>query len=194
MQRTKKRFTSLIAGVLLVSASGCAISSQFFRLQSFLSLSPSETAIAQATSTSLAPTATLQASDSNPVPVPSSSSETTAPETIAVNLYYPDSNCETLVPESINVPEDNSLAAAVGRTIEKAASGDFDLAGYRVSVKDGVAAIDLRLSPNSPRHFLSMSGCEQFALFGSLRKTILENPEWNVKEVRFTEDGQELLF
>jgi hypothetical protein len=84
--------------------------------------------------------------------------------------------------------------AAVGKVLEKASSGDFDLAGYRVNVnsKSGVATVDLRLAPNAQRQFLSLSTCEQFALFGSLRKTLVDNAQLKIKDVRFTEQGQDL--
>lgn len=185
MQRTKKRLTYLIAGLMLVSVSGCGLSSNALRAQSPLSLSASETPAAQPTGKAIA-----SAAASSTAAQPNASEQ----DAIAVNLFYPDSNCEALVPEPITVPKDRSLEAAVERAIEQAESGDFDLAGYRVSVNNGVATIDLRLSPDSPRHFLSMTACEQFALFGSLRKTLLDNPQWNIKDVRFTENGEDILF
>jgi hypothetical protein len=86
--------------------------------------------------------------------------------------------------------------AAVGTVLKEAASGDFDLAGYRVNVNANsrVATVDLRLSPDSQRKFVSLSTCEQFALFGSLRKTLTANSQLNLKDVRFTQQGQEIKF
>jgi hypothetical protein len=63
-----------------------------------------------------------------------------------------------------------------------------------VNVDNGVATIDLRIAPESKRQIVSLSSCEQFALFGSLRKTLTSNPQWNIKDVRFTERGQEVVF
>jgi Sporulation and spore germination len=175
MQRTKKSLTYLIAGLMLVSVSGCGLSSH-----KMSSLSPNQTAVAQPLDNSTAP------AESQPAAIEQN--------TIEVSLFYPDSNCETLVPELAAVPKDLSLEAAVARVIEKAENGDFDLAGYRVSVDNGLATVDLRLAPNSRRHFLSMTACEQFALFGSLRKTLTDNPQWKVQDVRFTENGEDLMF
>jgi len=117
-----------------------------------------------------------------------------AQNTISLNIYQADSQCQTLVPEKIAVPAGSSVDAAVGKVLEKASSGDFDLAGYRVNVnsQSGVATVDLRLAPNAQRQFLSLSTCEQFALFGSLRKTLVDNAQLKIKDVRFTEQGQDL--
>jgi hypothetical protein len=117
-----------------------------------------------------------------------------AQNTISLNIYQADSQCQTLVPEKVAVSAGSPVDAAVGKVLEKASSGDFDLAGYRVNVnsKSGVATVDLRLAPNAQRQFLSLSTCEQFALFGSLRKTLVDNAQLKIKDVRFTEQGQDL--
>jgi hypothetical protein len=119
---------------------------------------------------------------------------TQAQNTISLNIYQADSQCQTLVPEKVTVPAGSPVDAAVGKVLEKASSGDFDLAGYRVNVnsKSGLATVDLRLAPNAQRQFLSLSTCEQFALFGSLRKTLVDNAQLKIKDVRFTEQGQDL--
>lgn len=112
-----------------------------------------------------------------------------------VEIYMADSQCQELVPTEISVPEDKPMEAAVGEIIEKNASVDFEIASYRVNVNGGtgVATVDMRLAPDSKRQFVSLSSCEQFALFGSLNKTLTENPDWNIQEVKFTEQGEEIL-
>lgn len=116
------------------------------------------------------------------------------PEDIQVNLFYPNTTCDRLVPEAWEAPENNALEAAVGQTIERSLNGDFDLVGYRVNLDETTAIVDLRLSPDSDRHFLSLSQCEKFALFGSLRETLTQNSLWNVDNVRFTSQGAEIMF
>jgi len=117
-------------------------------------------------------------------------------KTTTVDIFYPDSNCERLVPEAIEVPETKSLEAAIAKVLEKAANGDFDLAGYRVDEDktNSTIAIDLRLSPESTRQFASMTSCEQFSVFGSLRQTIANNPQWRGEDVRFTQQGEDIFF
>jgi len=98
-------------------------------------------------------------------------------KTITLNIYRTDSQCETLIP-----------------VVAQVSSGDLDLAGYRVNLNNGIATIDLRLSPDSQRQFVSLSICEQLALFGGIRKTLVENPRLNIQDVRFTDKGQDIVF
>lgn len=114
-------------------------------------------------------------------------------KTVTVTIYRPDSQCEALVPQKVTVSGESLVEAAVGKVLEQR-SNDFNLTGYRVSInlKSGVATVDMRLAPNSKRKFVSLSTCEQFALFGSLRKTLTSNQGFNVKNVRFTEQGAEI--
>ncbi|MFP4300263.1 MAG: sporulation/spore germination protein [Spirulinaceae cyanobacterium] len=128
---------------------------------------------------------------SNPRPVLSNPSQ---PEDRQVNLFYPNATCDRLVPEPWEAPENNAVEATVGQTIERSLSGDFDVVGYRVNLDETTAIVDLRLSPDSDRHFLSLSQCEKFALFGSLRETLTENSLWNVDNVRFTSQGEDIMF
>ncbi|MBR8838179.1 MAG: GerMN domain-containing protein [Stigonema ocellatum SAG 48.90 = DSM 106950] len=110
--------------------------------------------------------------------------------TINITLYTSDPQCLELIPEQASVSDHEPVTSAVGKILEQLDTADSSLSGYRVSVKNGVATVDLRSSPNSPRQLTSLSSCEQFALFGSLRKTLTSNTQWNIKEVRFTELGK----
>ncbi|WP_448602602.1 sporulation/spore germination protein [Thermoleptolyngbya sp.] len=112
-----------------------------------------------------------------------------------VTVYQADDQCVNFVPEQVQVPADRPMQAAVGKVLEKQGDGDFDLGGYRVSLnaQTGEATVDLRLVPGSKRQIVSLSACEQFALFGSLRETLMKNSDWNVKSVRFTERGEEIV-
>jgi hypothetical protein len=109
-----------------------------------------------------------------------------------VTVYTSDPQCQEFVGKEVKVSAGEPVANAVGKVIEERDTADFSLSGYRVNVKDGVATVDLRISPESKRQFTSLSSCEQFALFGSLRKTLTSNAQWNIKEVRFTEKGEEI--
>ncbi|RMG09948.1 MAG: sporulation/spore germination protein [Cyanobacteria bacterium J055] len=143
------------------------------------------------------------------ISLPSAQASPTAPETVTpllaqvepentvpVTIYYADSQCETLLPQSVRVPAENTLEGAVGATIDRWNSGDFTLAGYRLSVDDatGIATVDLRVDPNSPRQMISLSSCERFALFGSLTEPLTQNPDWRISSVQFTEKGERISF
>ncbi len=93
------------------------------------------------------------------------------------------------------VSVEDPIEAAVGKVLEARNSADFTVAGYRIDIdpSTGVATVDMRLTPGSQRRFVSMSSCEQFALFGSLRRTLTENRQWGINEVRFTDRGEEII-
>lgn len=143
--------------------------------------------------------------ESSPRPSPSPSTETVQPsvpvpqspmapsKTVMVKVYQVDHQCMNLVPESVAVPADKPMEGAIATIIAAQSSPDFELAGYRVAVKDGVATVDLRLAPSSKRSFVSLSSCEQLALFGGIRKTLTGNPQWKIQSIRFTERGQEIV-
>lgn len=121
--------------------------------------------------------------------------ETTAPtDTIPVTIYRVDSQCSTLVPEQVTVSEEKAVEDAVAKTLEIQPGFELPL-GYRVEVDDyyQIAVIDLRVSTTSRRSLYSLSACEQFALFGSLRETLTTNPNWQIQEVYFTNLGEDLV-
>ncbi len=114
-------------------------------------------------------------------------------KTVRVNLYQPDIECKKLMPEPVAVDRDRAMDAAVSKVLQERNSADFTVAGYRINIDDdGVATVDLRLKPDSRRQFISLSMCEQFALFGSLRETLINHPDWKIKAVQFTERGLKL--
>ncbi len=113
--------------------------------------------------------------------------------TTNATLYTSDTQCQKLIPKKVAVSANKPVSAAVAQIIEQQNNGDFNLSGYRVSVKDSVATVDLRIDPQSRRQIVSLSSCEQFALFGSLRKTLTSNPKWNIKRVRFTQLGEDIV-
>ncbi len=201
MNRIKKYFTPLMTGVIVVSLSSCASLSTNSKGDS-AGVAAAES-INSSSKTQLEATASTaaQTPKETPVPIPPLNvtgkgaievAQTT--RTVPVNIYRPDSQCQTLVSEKVAVPAATPVNAAVGKVLKEADSGDFALAGYRVNVNTNsrIATIDLRLSPDSQRQFVSLSTCEQFALFGSLRKTLTDNSQLKIKDVRFTQQGQEI--
>jgi Sporulation and spore germination len=113
-------------------------------------------------------------------------------KTIDLTLYTSDSQCQELIPNTVSVPAEEPAKGIVGKIIEQQDTGDFDLSGYRVSVKNRLATVDLRISPESKRQLVSLSHCEQFALFGSITKSLTSNAQLNIKKVRFTERGKKI--
>lgn len=123
-----------------------------------------------------------------------SNSKAISGKTIPVTLYTSDSQCQNFISKQTSVAADESINVTIGKILEAQNTADFTLSGYRFQVNNGVATIDLRTAPESKRQIASLSNCEQFVLFGSLRKTLTSNAQWNIKNVRFTEGGKEIVF
>lgn len=123
---------------------------------------------------------------------PTSANKAVSGKTTTVTLYTSDTQCQDYVAKPSSVSADEPINEAVGKVLQERETADFSLAGYRVNVKNDIATIDLRIAPDSRRQIASLSSCEQFALFGSLRKTLTSNAQWKIKEVRFTEKGEEI--
>lgn len=115
---------------------------------------------------------------------------------LTVTVYRPDLFCENLIPRTEQVSREQPTEGAIGHVLKDWAQGEFRLAGYRVQRDDftGVVNVDLRIAPDAPRRWSSLSTCEQFSLLGSLRSTLLENPELDIVGVEFTSQGQLLRF
>lgn len=185
----------LLSGGLL-ALGGCMTAPS--SMQQSLMQSPTvPTAVAQ-TSTGATPAAAIATSPTPAATSPAISANAQSDtRTTTVTIYKADDQCLNYVPQQVQVPADRPIEAAVGKVlgIEGNGAGEFDMAGYRVSVNEqtGVATVDLRMNPASKRGLVSLSVCEQFALFGSLRETLIKNPQWQIKTVRFTERGQEIV-
>ncbi len=201
----KKYISPVIAGITIFSLSSCSVSAPD-RVKS----SPTN----QPTANSPTATNTTEPNQINPNITPgqienkpsipnqknqavgqNNSLPANSKNTVTVTFYKADSQCEKLIPEKVNVAADKVIENVVGEVIKQQTTADFNLEGYRVNVDrdTGVATIDFRLAPNSKRKFTSLSSCEQMALFGSLTKSLTSNSDWQIKEVRFTDRGKEII-
>lgn len=113
-------------------------------------------------------------------------------KTTNVTVYTSDAQCQELIPKKADVSAQEPMNEAIGKIFKEQNTADFSVSGYRVNVKNGVAIVDLRVSPESKRQLSSLSSCEQFALFSSVRKTLISNSQWKIKDVRFTERGEDI--
>lgn len=115
------------------------------------------------------------------------------PQTTSATLYTVDSSCAAFEPKTVNLPNQNSMGRAVGALLADPSVKSIPLAGYRVEQRlSGTVRVDLRFAPNMTKSVYALSSCEQFALFGSIRATLVQNPQWEVTQVIFTERGKEL--
>jgi Sporulation and spore germination len=160
--------------------------------------SPSPILATPSPAASVTPTATPTVTPTAP---PAASSPTTAtamnPAKAPITVYRLDEQCNSLVPDQVALPPQPTLEAtveaAVGKVIAQSNSPDFTLAGYRVTVANKVATVDLRLPTDAKRPFAAMSSCEQMALFGSLEKTLTSNAALNIQSVKFTSGQKEIV-
>ena len=124
---------------------------------------------------------------------PYSNNKAISGKTINVTVYTSDAQCQELIPQKADVSAEEPMNEAIGKIFKEQSTADFSVSGYRVNVKNGVAIVDLRISPDSKRQVSSLSSCEQFALFSSVRKTLIINSQWKIKDVRFTERGEDII-
>ncbi|HEY9877110.1 MAG TPA: hypothetical protein V6D29_01580 [Leptolyngbyaceae cyanobacterium] len=115
---------------------------------------------------------------------------------ITITRYRLDNACQDFVSEPLQVSKQDPVSDTVGKILLDQNFFAFDLSAYRVTVDpaSGKATIDLRLAPDSERLLISLSSCEQLALFGSIRRTLLENPDWGIRDVTFTNRGAAVVF
>jgi PBP1b-binding outer membrane lipoprotein LpoB len=191
MLNTVKRYSlPFIVVAIATSLTSCSSSPTSRQDTASVSPAPVTTTTSNVSSPSMAQ---LRAKSANLQPSlsPVSSTEK-APSVTNVTLYTSDVQCQVLVPQKLVVPEKEAVTDSVSKILEQRDSGDFSLSGYRVNIKNGTATVDLRIAPQSKRQLASLSSCEQFALFGSLRKTLTSNAQWKIKQVRFTERGEDI--
>jgi hypothetical protein len=199
MNTTKRYFLPFLFVTMVVSLSSCSSNPTAPKIDSETPSSaiPTNSSSSQ-TSSQIPSVAQLREKSPNQeLPkenTPSSSTpKAVTSKAISATMYTSDTQCQDFISEKVSVPSDKPVANVVGKILEKRDTSDFSLSGYRVNIKNGIATVDLRISPESKRQIASLSSCEQFALFGSLRKTLTSNAQWNIKEVRFTERGEDIV-
>ena len=130
-----------------------------------------------------------------PEPVAIATPEPTEPM-VTVTRYKIDNQCNTLVPEDLDVPAAAPLDKTIAEIVGDRSNGDFRIAGYRIKLDEATkaATLDFRLPIDSPRSIYSLSHCEQFALLGELRETLIANADWDIQTVNFQVQGQDLEY
>ncbi|NEP15738.1 MAG: sporulation/spore germination protein [Leptolyngbya sp. SIO4C1] len=200
MLRFPKSFLGIVLAASVIAA-GCDNSGSVADLDS--ASTPTQTETEASTPTTEGDTAADAEADVDkgtdgkaPASAQPSGPEAATDDLIEVPIYVMDEQCNDFVQETVRVHEDKAMDEAVGKVIASTAEFNaFDLAGYRVNLDEstGMVVIDLRLSEESQRQFVSLSSCEQRALFGSVEETLLKNSSWDVKAVEFTARGEELV-
>lgn len=117
-------------------------------------------------------------------------------DAVSVDIYSLDNRCEAFQTESVLMSRPNSVTETVGLILAEVPIAKLDLSGYRVEVQPDTrsATVDLRVSRGSRRILQSLSSCEQKALLGSLKETLVNHPDWGIDQVEFTNRGNRLVF
>ena len=206
IRRHKKYIFPLMLSAMVISASSCGSNPDVGSVEE----TPSDESPV-ATSPLQTPKSDIQTPEIETTTKPSPATKTApfgtettpAPESINQNktgnlknsditVFTSDLDCQKLVPQQVSVSPNEPMKDAVGKIIASKNTADLNISNYRVNVNNGTATVDLRIPPDSPRQLVSLSSCEQFTLFKSIEKTLTSNPKWNVKNVRFTQSGEEL--
>ncbi|NJN74407.1 MAG: sporulation/spore germination protein [Limnothrix sp. RL_2_0] len=120
-----------------------------------------------------------------------------AAPTVTITRYKIDHQCQELLPTDLAVPVDSDpLDIAVKTIVGDRSNGDFRIAGYRLNIDENAktATVDLRLPLDFPRSIYSLSHCEQFALLGEIRETLIANSNSKFNTVIFQIQGQPLEY
>ncbi|MEG4249077.1 hypothetical protein [Microcoleus sp. Pol10D4] len=122
-------------------------------------------------------------------------SATISENTVTVTVYKVDNLCQTLKPETVTGQENQLMSSAVNEVLKQQIFDSLGLAGYRLTIdRDlGIATVDLRASGNSRQKLQNLSSCQMLGLFGGVRQTLTSYAPWQIKTVRFTELGEDIL-
>ena len=121
---------------------------------------------------------------------------TKVPETTAtVTVYEVDNLCQSLKPATVTGPGNQLMSSAVNEVLKQEIFASLGLVGYRLKIdRDlGIATVDLRASGNSRQKLQNLSSCQMLGLFGGVRQTLTSYAPWQIKTVRFTELGQDIV-
>ncbi|MCU0547070.1 MAG: hypothetical protein MUE44_33745 [Oscillatoriaceae cyanobacterium Prado104] len=196
MNRICKQFGYLSAWLILMGGSSC---SRYGAANSTANQGPSHTNVRQFGYLQLAddrieaqPSQLTQPSNS----VSSVADNPAASEnTVTVTVYKVDNLCQSLKPETITGPDDRLMSSAVNEVLKQPVFASLGLVGYRLKIDRslGIATVDLRAAGQSRQKLQDLSSCQMLGLFGGLRQTLTSYAPWQVKTVRFTELGEDIV-
>jgi hypothetical protein len=131
----------------------------------------------------------------NPVPPVLATETPGLDNTVTVMVYKVDNNCQNLNPETVTGSDKQLMSSAVNEVLKQQVFTSLGLVGYRLKIdlNLGVATVDLRTSGNSRQKLQNLSSCQMLGLFGGVRQTLTSYAPWQIKTVRFTELGEDIL-
>ncbi|WP_293129168.1 hypothetical protein [Microcoleus sp. bin38.metabat.b11b12b14.051] len=115
--------------------------------------------------------------------------------TATVMVYEADNLCQSLKPTTVTGPENQLMSSAVNEVLKQEIFASLGLVGYRVKIdrEQGIATVDLRALGTSRQKLQNLSSCQMLGLFGGVRQTLTAYTPWQIKTVRFTELGEDIV-
>ena len=108
-------------------------------------------------------------------------------------VYLPDVQLQQLAPQSIIVGANQPVKDAVGRILQAYQGENVGIKGYEVRINPSTHEARINFIIDNPRGaevFESLSGANQYALFESIRQTLLSQSVYNIEQVTFTANGK----
>jgi len=185
----KNRFPITIGLLVLISTSLFSCADSNLKTAPESAVSPSAEPTPSATVSPLTPNANPTPSKS---PNSAGTSDKAADKQVPTTVYMLNNQCN-LVAKKVMLPSDEAMEEAIAQIIKPLETKEFSVSDYSVKVSDGVATVDLQTPADSPRTFESLSSCEQTALFEGIQQTLTANAAWKIRDVQFTQKGEELV-
>ncbi|WP_373537943.1 hypothetical protein [Microcoleus sp.] len=115
--------------------------------------------------------------------------------TVTVKVYKVNNLCQTLNPETVTGTDNQLMSSVINEVLKQQIFDSLGLVGYRLTIdRDlGIATLDLRAFGNSRQKLQNLSSCQMLGLFGGVRQTLTSYAPWQIKTVRFTELGQDIV-
>ncbi|MBD2183733.1 hypothetical protein [Aerosakkonema funiforme] len=107
-------------------------------------------------------------------------------------VYLPDVQLQQLAPQEVAVAANRPVTDAVGKILQAYKGQDVGITGYNVSIDPNTHAATINFIVKDPRGaevFESLSSANQYALFESIRQTLLSQSLFNIEEITFTANG-----
>lgn len=192
-----KQFGYLATGLILIGGSSCSsydAAAKSAENQSQPSASTHQFPHLQLTGSQLDARSTQLTEPSNSVASVLGSSAVSE-NSVTVTVYKVDNLCQSLKPETVTGPDNQLMSSVVNEVLNQEIFSSLGLVGYRLRVDRelGIATVDLRAAGNSRQKLQNLSSCQMLGLFGGVRQTLSNYAPWQIKTVRFTELGEDIL-
>lgn len=107
-------------------------------------------------------------------------------------VYIPDVQLQRLAPQEVAVAANQPVADAIGKILQAYKGQNVGITGYNVRINQSTNEARINFIINDPRGsdvFQSLSGANQYALFESIRQTLLSQSVYNIQKITFTANG-----